>query len=784
MTALKTQRRLETLLHWKQQSDARGHRTPSAQSLNSIAVANGVPYDLGEEGIESWRKTLEWLLHQVKMGVFDPVAQLPDELMLPVEIPAQGSVVPVSSAPEGNSGQSTAVPATALDALKMWRRNAIAHGRDDVAALKESTLNQILRSKQTSAGAIERMLPQSQRVLAPEIAKVLADFVGETEPPARADTARSATVDDPADIAVSTSTERTSAEGGRTRRTAAPVGTFLDLTNEDFEEFDYSSVPVTVHPIKANNTGERTVFSWPAYDADDGDVVVYRLVSKSEFPSYTPEGADYIGATIDTKVSDSREPDAAVRFVQVWANVGFDVDDATGGQAVLHAQTAVVSPVRDVQIREDEGRVIGEWTAFEGTSAVQVYRIPIERAAFGGDDPQYRISAGEPNLGGFVDRSAERGKRYLYRVRAEATVDGTTRLSAHSQTELLVSAVLAKISDLAVQVHGGDDDPQFDLTWTAPAGGRVAIYRTVGGPNAGADSASLPEAALASTGLAVDNKLSHPIVGGGAGQPSMMTNVPWPRGWNRAYFTAVTFLGDKVQVGATISATRTGVIEHAQVVERVNKQILTFAWPAGAAAVLVHVGARGQSAEQGMGGHPIEISSGMYERFGGLHFAHALPKAGCSLHLIPVAFASGERIHGQPVTVDYPGLLRVFYDANISRNVTGKPTSMTISVVAETDVQGSPPFVLIHNEERLPLNARDGVALEVFASNNETAGGAKQFVLPKLSTRADGLQFRADVKDRVGFVRLFAAMPAARLATFALLDPPVAKLTLQHGRRR
>nr|WP_296779059.1 hypothetical protein [Rhodococcus sp. (in: high G+C Gram-positive bacteria)] len=783
MTALKTQRRLDTLLHWKQQSDARGQRTPSAQSLNSIAVANGVPHDLDEEGIEPWRKTLEWLLHQVKMGVFDPVAQLPDELLKPVEPPSRGTVAPVSSA-RSDAEQSTPNPTTGLEAMKVWRRNAIAQGRDDVGTMKESTLVSIFRSKQTSASAIESILPRSLGALAPEIAKVLSDFAGNGNKSTPAPTPAKDATRQTGEAARTQTAAGPSVEGGRARRTAAPVGTFLDLTNEDFEEYDYTSVPVTVHAIKATTTGDRTVFSWPAYEADDGDVVVYRLVSRSEFPSYTPEGADYVGATTDIKVSDTREPDAAVRFVQVWANVGVTVDDATVEQAVLHAQTAVVSPVREVQIREDEGRVIGEWTAFEGTSAVQVYRIPIERAAFGGDDPQYRISAGEPNLGGFVDRSAERGKRYLYRVRAEATVDGTTRLSAHSQTELLISAVLARVSDLAVRVHGGDDDPQFDLTWTAPAGGRVAIFRTVGGPNAGADSKSLPEAALGSTGLTADHKLSHPVVGGGVGQPSTMTNVPWPRDWNRAYFTAVTFLGDKVQVGSTISATRTGVIEHAQVVERVNKQILTFAWPAGAAAVLVHIGSRGQTAEQGLSGHPIEISSGMYERFGGLHFAHPLPNAGCSLHLIPVAFAAGEKIHGQPVTVDYPGLLRVYYDANVSRNVTGKPTVVTISVAAEMDVEGSPPFVLVHNEERLPLNVRDGVALEVFQANNEGAGGAKQFMLPRLSTRPDGPQFRADVRDKVGFVRLFAGMAAARLVTFALLDPPVAKLTLQHGRRR
>lgn len=56
MTALKTQRRLDMLLNWKERSEKYGHQTPSAQSLNVIAVADGIPNDLDEEWIEPWRK--------------------------------------------------------------------------------------------------------------------------------------------------------------------------------------------------------------------------------------------------------------------------------------------------------------------------------------------------------------------------------------------------------------------------------------------------------------------------------------------------------------------------------------------------------------------------------------------------------------------------------------------------------------------------------------------------------------------------------------------------------
>lgn len=767
----------------------------------------------GEATVEEWRGTLEWLLHQLKMGVHDPVAQLPDELLAPAGILAAvaGSISsehPVASADVNSTGmfnpraqasppRPSSNPSSPLDALKEWRRAGIDSGRGDLSNLKESQIAQIVRSNRITAEAIAAILPPAVSGLAAEIAGVIDSVKSvdaeaqpaadaplqappHTAPPVTNGRATPSAVDGTGNPAT-TSAPAPSARG---RRANSPVGTFLPLDPHDFEEFDYSSVPGTVHQIKAATSAAGVVCSWPAYEVDDCEVAVYRLVSNNDFPPYAPERGDYIGATTDIKVSDGRPFESAVRFVQVWVNVGADIDDAAAAQPVLHADTAVVSPVADVEIREDEGRVIGQWTVFPGVSAVQVYRIPIERAAFGGDDPQYRIAVDEPNLGGFIDRTAERGKRYIYRVRAEAAVDGTTRLSSHTQAELLLSAVLEAVTDLAVVTHGDDDDPQFDLTWTAPAAGRVVIYRTVSGPNPGVEAEALPEASLASAGLPVDNRLSHPVIAGAPLQTSTMACVPWPREWNRAYFTAVTVLGDRVQVGSTTSATRTGSITHAQVVERVNKQILTFAWPAGAAYVLVHIGPRGHSAEQGISGEPIEISSEMYERFGGLHFTNSLPNGGCALHLIPVAFAAARRVHGKPVTVDYPGLLRVYYDATVARSVTGKPVAVTVRVAAEMDVEGSPPFVLIHNEDRLPLNARDGRALDVVQVGLEEHGTAKNFMPPRLTNRPDGPQFRAEVKDQIGFVRLFAQLPAARLSTFALMDPPVGNLTLQHRRRR
>ncbi|NMN95064.1 hypothetical protein [Antrihabitans stalactiti] len=792
--------RLEQLMKWQRITQARGLRTPTPETLRTIASLNTIDGDY-EQAVEEWSETLGWLLHQLKMGVVDPVAQLPNKLLVPRAGTGTNGSRTVSSASESRFGGPSSPAELRLEALLEWRRRAIDAGRTEVAALTEKKLRLILRMPGHLAPDIARTLSVSP-ALAAEIANVLSDSVKQAPAPATDPRTQATPMSTPAKQAHanaaaplqpvpasqtagrSDTTPASPREAIRERR-SAPVGVLLDLEPEDFDEFDYFDAPDTVHTIKVTGSlATGMTYGWPAYSAADGEVVVYRLVSNDEHQPWGPDKGDYIGATLDTRVGDARRYASAVRHVQVWTYVGLNVSDAIRQQPTLYANGALVSPVTELEIREDQGRVIGQWSVFEGIRAVQVYRIPIERAAFGGEEPRFRILTDLPNLGGFVDRGAERGKRYLYRVRAEATIDGTTRLSVHTQAETFVSALLEPVEDLSVVFGDGDDgERQFDLKWTTPSAGRVYVYRTVSGPTPGADAVPLAEGQLAGAGLPIESRLAHPISSDTASS-STMVDVPWPREWTRAYFTPVTVLDGRYQVGKTTSATRTERITHAEIVERVDKQILTFTWPAGAAAVLVYTGVRGQTADQGLSGQPTEISAGMYARFGGLHFPQRLPNGGCSLHMVPVAFAAGERIQGQYVTVDYPGMLRVFYDLDITRGSTGDPIVATIEIAAEKDTDGSPPFVLVNNPDRLPLGVRDGDAIDV-ARAGGTDRPAKMFSPPNgLTASRNGLKFQADVRGRTGFLRLFAHLPPERLGIFALLDPPVAKLVLSAGRRR
>src|SRR5690606_11202158 len=179
---------------------------------------------------------------------------------------------------------------------------------------------------------------------------------------------------------------------------------------------------------------------------------------------YSPDRADLVAVVPDDGTGptltalDQRPFTAAIRHYQLWCNTGPSPEAAARDQPRLIGEKAVVSQVLDVELREDEGRVIGQWSVWYGIDRVHIYRTPVERARPGQPDPRYRILAGEANLGGFVDNDAERGRRYLYQFCTEAVVDDVPQLSGAVTHEVSVSAVVDPITDLEVVQHGTEAD--------------------------------------------------------------------------------------------------------------------------------------------------------------------------------------------------------------------------------------------------------------------------------------------------------------------------------------
>ena len=259
----------------------------------------------------------------------------------------------------------------------------------------------------------------------------------------------------------------------------------------------------------------------------------------------------------------------------------------------------------------------------------------------------------------------------MYRARCEVIVDGVGRLSQAVEAEVTVTAVLAPVADLSLTVH--DTDPvTVDLTWTPPPAGRVALFRTPDGPRAGADATDLPRR-CGGAGRPAIRTAAHPsdLASGStstAAARAVMAGVPWPRDWSRAYFTPVTLVGGRARLGNTTSTVRTAPIRDVELTEYCNKQVLTFGWPEGAAAVTVHLAGKGHDPRNGLTGRSYEITLEDYERYGGMQFTGSClwAAARCTLRRWPSrrADACSARSPASPTT----GCCGLWYSVQIGRD--------------------------------------------------------------------------------------------------------------------
>ena len=148
----------------------------------------------------------------------------------------------------------------------------------------------------------------------------------------------------------------------------------------------------------------------------------------------------------------------------------------------------------------------------------------------------------------------------------------------------------------------------------------------------------------------------------------------------------------------------------------------------------------------------------------------------------PVAFTGGRRVTGAVRSIEYNGLLRLWYAVRVVTDEVGIPSHATIAVRSEWDLPNSPAFVLIHNPSRLPLSIQDGQPIDVApvdSSGRISDHPAKELRWSALTTHGTGELWAANLRGMAGFVRLFVNSPSpARLRTIALLDPAVDTLRI------
>lgn len=827
-------RAMQALSLWAETLEARGERPPVRERLLAIADA-ALPWAPTSPGEQQWAAVVNHLLRQVELGVTPEaaVALLPDEfrpVTAGVDAPSTGAgpAAAPPTEPDGQVEPEIDLAAATLDALIAWRAERIDAGVEGVETIRDITFKSLLKYRRTEPEEIRKGLAGPASALADEIAAVMARVAGRSLPGAAAagprepvaptaaphaaeaapprgrhrgptasipiDTAAPATgagsgdspappstpvePEPPADSpsafvapATTLGTHRSSA--------AAPASPQLLYSHDDFCAYEFGDDELEARPVRVEQRAGEIRLTWPTMPVEPGELVVYRLVSADDSVPYKPEVGDLLFAASSTEYTDSRFLTSAVRTYQVWAHRGVDGGSARDNQPVKWAQGEAVSPVDDFELYEEDGRVIGQWMARNGTESVRVTRRPLDGSSGG---PQ-EVSAGNRNLSGFVDADAPRGRRFLYRAESLVRVGDSQRLSPAVQKEILISVSLTPVNDLVATPH----EKAFDISWTTPdAGQTVRVYRFPMPPPAGLDTEDREESALIPAGFAEANRVKDPVQAHGPDQ-SLVAGVRWPADWERVYLAPVTSFNGRVRVGPTTVLTRPlSAVEQPKLVERFHTQLITFGWPDGASNVQVHVSHENATVEQACSGNPfVDVAAGQYRRDGAVVLPRSLPPQGCKVFVVPSTFSRGEQLRGEAAVLTYPGLRRARYEliplGTAPATPDGPPPPPSglfrLALQSELDVPNPPPLVAVINDQRLPLHENDGARVSfVIGDQARPFGQLERF--PK-NQHPQPTPLLVDVRGQLGFLRIFPLAGQGAGDTgprLALIDPPIGRL--------
>lgn len=586
-----------------------------------------------------------------------------------------------------------------------------------------------------------------------------------------------------------------------------------------FPQYDYSredlAVPLPDVDIQ-ELPGGVLQYSWP----DPGEGELYRVTTSDHEALFSPEEADAeLVACWAPNAQDARTSATSLRFVTVW---GYRVIDANAG--ILGQPRKVAEGIRIQQLQgwtvefiPSERKVFSRWEAPALPSHV---RANVRTARLPLDEPIARYLRGQswlrsqfevPNNGhGFQDADLEPGRRHTYVAALEVEIDGTTRLSAPQRFDVTPVAEPDRIEDLVVESRTRDHREELRLAWSQQRGTRMSFYRTTSPAHPEAVSRGrVPASQLSAAGLEPQAIIRN--IAGRTGETLqngrerwVLEGLEWPEGreWDTLHLTPVTIIDqDDVLIGAPRQLRRAGRIEDVRLVQRMNWQLVTFAWPGEAVAVELRIGY--VDAEPDLRTQRLAtVEKTAYEREGGFRIDSGLPPQGCRLFLTAVTHFEGRRISSEPTIAVIEPLWGYQYEiqwprwrGSAGKGLFSRATSMFGQGAAEVTISARvgvcpeeelPELVLLHNPDRLPLHSTDGTRIDLLA---EKPGGQVQ-PQPMKVLRAPSSGVRSVWFDHAGpgpgWYRLMVdARPASTLSAeerrtalerYALADPDLAVL--------
>ncbi len=534
-----------------------------------------------------------------------------------------------------------------------------------------------------------------------------------------------------------------------------------------FKGFDWTqgaAEPVG-HVVGTTTDDGQVQLEWTPLEAQ-APVTLYRIVqSPDSWPTGAPEMASPVGVTTATAGTVRLQPRGQVTYLAVWANQGDSVLAASQSQPVLVGSTEVVWPPTSitVNVTPDKG-VAASWRAPEG-SRVEVQRFP------DGIPVQYDQSRLLPpeavSTGGFIDHDAPQGRPVVYAAFCVAELpSGGSAISEPTTASITITPDAEQIR-LDVK-RSATTAGAYDLTWMPPRNGRVVLFATRERPPQGLEREPRTREILESQGITSEYRITYPANDLGGIQE--IKDFVVDDTWVRTHFFAVHWVTDElVWMGPPVAMVTPRAPRWAEVIERVDAQVLTFPWPDGVSIVEAYQSPRGAELDPHDNEPIAQLTREEYDKTGGMRVTRTLPSNGCTLHLFGVVYLDGEAMYSRPVTVDYAGITRMRYElvpmlANQQEAPPGVTPAFHRLFCTVDDELHAVPIVLAGHEQRLPLEPGDGTII--------------QEAVVSLSPEQRVFVGDLPLGRRPMFVRLFVHRPAAETGTIAVLDPRVETLRM------
>lgn len=646
--------------------------------------------------------------------------------------------------------------------LVEWRAAATAN-RPELEAMSSEDLRRLAFSEATTAGDVAQFsLRTATRSLFEALAAELADVLGGITGDAVGAPASVQQVSGP-----TTPQPEETLQGDLDD--PQPVSAFLDSVGY-FAAFDWGQVvdgAPEVPTMLVVPEGGMFRLTWPSVGGPEA--AIYRVVESIDtWAASSPDTGVTLGATRKPEVLAPLTARSSATYFAVWANQGKDEIAARNSQPKLVATGEIVWPPETFSVSVTPvGEVVARFKTLPG-AVVEVQKFRTDEPIRYDQSKSLREGLSED---GFVDGDPLPGVSLTYAVYSVVVLGGKKTVVSEPRTATVKVVREPHSISLRVDPHPTTSHT-YDLSWVAPPFGTVDVYLTSQQPPSGLGDQSRTLEVIEMQGLTSERRLNYPVHR--IGDTRLMKGVTLERAWVKGFFVAVHVVADEaVRVGplqTTVNATPPG---EPRIVERVDTQIVTFAWPDDVRMVEVF---QGPISEHDLDPTRADVIATLtedeYVERGGLRLPQPLPSNGCALYLFGVVYDHGAPTRSRPVRVEYGGIARLRYRVEPARRdgkLVGQNAPPDVyRILLQTDEPMPPtPMCLVSNGSRLPLHPQDQdqQSLQVMTWSDVSPAPGAPVNLCEIP-----------VGTRRLFIRLFVNYPPEKCGGVALLDPPLAQL--------